>query len=212
MTVFVAKPERPFWLTVYLWIKSAAPSPRPELVRVKPDDSLDRLRGLDPADLARIHDQFYPEVYRYVRYRLDDEQVCEDITSEVFLRLLQALQKQDYTIENMRGWLFRTAFHLLNDHLRARYARPVGDLDENAPAPGPSPEGLAERAWQNWQVREAIQKLTPDQQNVLALRFAEDRPLEETARLMGKSVAAVKTLQFRALASLRRLLGERQQA
>ena len=212
MAVLIADAGPTFWHTVYLWIKTAAPSPKPELVRVNPDSPLDCIRGLDPLTLARIHDQFYPEVYRYVRYRLEDEQVCEDITSEVFLRLLQALQKQEYTVQNLRGWLFKTAANLLNDHLRARYARPVSDLGEDLPAPAPSPEGQAERAWQNREVREALQQLTPDQQHVLALRFTEDRPLEETAQLMGKSVSAVKTLQFRALAALRRRLGEKGQA
>jgi RNA polymerase sigma-70 factor (ECF subfamily) len=51
--------------------------------------------------------------------------------------------------------------------------------------------------------------LTVDQQHVLALRFAEEYSLEETAHIMGKTIGAVKTLQFRALAALRRLLEEK---
>lgn len=57
------------------------------------------------------------------------------------------------------------------------------------------------------EVRRAIQKLTNEQQHVLALRFADQRSLDETAKIIGKSVSAIKALQFRALVSLRRYLG-----
>ena len=58
------------------------------------------------------------------------------------------------------------------------------------------------------EVRQAIQRLTPDQQNVLALRFSQEFSLAETAKIVDKSINAVKVLQFRALAALRRILAE----
>ena len=161
----------------------------------------------DPQNLALIHDRFYPVVYRYVRYRLEDEQVCEDLTSEVFLRLIDAVNERKHTIKNLRGWLLGTASHLVNDHLRLNYTRPVEALEEHHTRADPSPEAVVEASWQQRQVRSALQRLTQEQQHVIALRFSEERSIEETAHLMDKTIGAVKTLQFRALASLRQLLG-----
>jgi len=176
-----------------------------------PDDLLSRAQRLDSAALAEIHDRYYPEVYRYVRYRLYDEEVCEDICAEVFLRLLDALHKKRGPELNLRGWLFGTASNLVNDHLRARYARKgeVLDVDDNDLVDSEHLEDSYEEDWMQQQVRQALQDLTPEQQHVLALRFSGEYSLDDTANLMGKSVTAVKGLQFRAIASLRRLVEER---
>jgi len=175
------------------------------------DDQLLRAQRLDTSTLAEIHDLYYPQVYRYVRYRLDDEQVYEDITSEVFLRLLDALHKKHGPAQNLRAWLFGTASNQVNDHLRARYTRKIDVIDGDGfdPAGGIHPGDLFDEEWMQQQVVVALQELTPEQQHVLALRFSDERSLDETANILGKSVAAVKALQFRAIASLRRLLEER---
>ena len=174
------------------------------------DDTLKRARKLDISALTQIHDQYYPEIYRYVRYRLDDEQACEDIASEVFLRLLDALHQKRGPNQSLRGWLFGVASNLVNDHLRHHYARPVEELKEHSDTSyiglTNSPEQFLEDSVQRQEVRQAFQKLTGEQQHVLALRFADERSLEETARIVGKSISAVKALQFRAVASLRRYL------
>lgn len=174
------------------------------------DQLLEKARAFEPSALAQIHDRFFPEIYRYVRYRLDPPEVCEDIASEVFLRLLDALQKNRGPTHNLRGWLYGTAANLVNDHLRSRYAHRHEPLEADSPLPSdhPAPERAYDDRWEQRQVRQAIQKLTADQQNVLALRFTEEHSLEETASLMGKSVTAIKALQFRAVAALRRILDE----
>ncbi|HEY3344035.1 MAG TPA: sigma-70 family RNA polymerase sigma factor [Anaerolineaceae bacterium] len=170
------------------------------------DQPLLAARQLEPKHLAEIHDQFYPVVFRYVRFRLDDEHVCEDIAGEVFLRLVDAIHRQRGPIQNPRAWLIGTASHLVNDHLRARYHHPMTPLEEKEIVDGALPEDEVDRGFTQIRVREAMRSLTEDQQHVLALRFAEEYSVEETARQMGKTVGAIKTLQFRALGSLRRLL------
>lgn len=176
-----------------------------------PEDLLSRAQRLDPAALTEIHDRYYPEIYRYVYYRLGDEPVCEDITSEVFLRLLDALGKKRGPVQNLRGWLFGTASNLVNDHLRIRYARQIDSLDaDDSELPEDNHlEQAYDEAWLQQQVAHALKELTPEQQHVLALRFSEERSIEETASILGKSVTAVKGLQFRAIAALRRLIEER---
>ncbi len=170
---------------------------------------LARARRLDAEGLSEIHDRFYPDVYRYVRYRLEDELVCEDITAEVFMRLLDALHRRRGPDHNLRGWLMGTASNMVNDFLRQAYRRKIENLEESAEDQLVSDDNLDDRwdaRWDRSRVRRAVQQLTPEQQHILALRFVDERSLDETASLVGKTVTAVKALQFRALASLRRLL------
>ncbi len=171
---------------------------------------LARAKKRDMQSLAALHDQLYPLVYRYVSYRLEDSQACEDITSETFVRLLDRLHQRSSSIQNLRAWLIGTASHLVSDHYRRQYQRPETDLEQHADLPGgESPEQAAEQSQDHQALRQALYKLTEDQQNVLALRFSQELSLEETAQILGKSVNAVKVLQFRALASLRRAMDER---
>lgn len=169
------------------------------------EELFSRAREMDQQALAALHDQLYPQVYRYVCYRLDDPMVCEDIASEVFLRLLDVLQRKGAHIQSIRAWLLGTANHMVQDHFRLRYRRRVDNLDDHDNLPSShSPENEIDKSFVRREVREAMQKLTPDQQHVIALRFSQELSLEETAQVMGKSINAVKVLQFRAIAALRR--------
>ncbi len=172
-----------------------------------PDSILARARELDEQALAAIHDEHYPGIYRYVRYRLEDEQLVEDIAAEVFLRFLDALRRKSSEIRDVRAWLFGTAANLINDHLRRKYRRQEEDLEEYEFLAGThTTEHTAESNDQFRHMRRALQNLTSDQQQVISLRFLLDYSVEETAQIMRKTAGAVKVLQFRALASLRRIL------
>ncbi len=174
---------------------------------MNPTRLLERAQCMDPQALAQIHDRFYPAVYRYVRYRLDNEQVVEDISSEVFLRLLDHLHLQKSEIRDLRAWLIGTASNLVNDHLRQKYRRPTEDLeDHESLTSGDDLHHTVEQNDSQRAVRQAIQQLTREQQHVLALRFSQGMSIEETAQMMNKTIGAIKVLQFRALASIRKLL------
>ena len=170
---------------------------------------LDGLRELDSQVIGTVYDRYFADVYRFVFYKLHDEQIAEDISSDVFVRLLEAVKKKRGPQTNLKGWLLATASNAVADHLRKVYRRPTEALsdampDENAVT---MREEIDLRE-QSDAVRDAYAKLTPDQQNVLALRFGSGYSLEETARMMDKKVNAVKALQFRALAALQRNIGE----
>jgi RNA polymerase sigma-70 factor, ECF subfamily len=172
-----------------------------------PESNLARARELDEQALEAIHDENFPAVFRYVRYRLDDEQLVEDISAEVFLRFLDAVQRKGSDIRDVRAWLFGTAANLINDHLRRKYRRQEEGLEEYEYLAGSdNTEDSVETNDQKLNVREALRNLTSDQQEVISLRFAMDYSVEETAKIMRKTAGAVKVLQFRALASLRRIL------
>jgi len=169
---------------------------------------IDRLLKLDPQVVGDIYDQFFPEVFRYVRYRINEGTVAEDIASDVFVRLLEALQKGHGPQTNLRGWLIATASNAVNDHLRRQYRRPTEVLSDFVPDENSNVHLEVVLREQNRAVQAAYAQLTLEQQHVLALRFGQGYSLEETASFMNKKVNAVKALQFRALASLQRLIGE----
>lgn len=166
------------------------------------------LQKLDSQAISAVYDQFFPDVYRYVYYRLGDQTVAEDIASDVFVRLLEAVQNRRGPQSNIKGWLISTASHAIADHLRLRYRRPVEAISENHVDGQSSPPAEFDLREQNRSVQQAYAQLTPEQQHVLALRFGDGYSLEETALHMQKNVNAVKALQFRALAALQRQIGE----
>lgn len=92
--------------------------------------SLDGLHRLDPQTIAAIYDRYFSGVYRYVRYRINEDTAAEDIASDVFVRLLEAAQRRQGPQSNLKGWLLATASNAVNDHLRRRYRRPTEELSE----------------------------------------------------------------------------------
>jgi RNA polymerase sigma-70 factor, ECF subfamily len=170
--------------------------------------ALNGLRKLDSQAIGAIYDKYFPEVHRYVRYRINDDSVAEDIASDVFVRLLEASQKRQGPETNLKGWLIATASNAVNDHLRRQYRRPTEALSDDLPDAGKSIHAEVDLREQNRAVQSAYAQLTSEQQHVLALRFNQGYSVEETASHMKKKVNAVKALQFRALASLQRLIGE----
>lgn len=170
--------------------------------------ALNGLGRLDTQSIGAIYDQYFPEVYRYVRYRIDDDAAAEDIASDVFVRLLEASQKRQGPQTSLKGWLIATASHAVNDHLRRRYRRPTEALSDAMPDHSSSVHAEVDLREQNRAVQSAYAQLTSEQQHVLALRFGQGYSLEETASYMQKKVNAVKALQFRALAALQRMMGE----
>jgi len=170
--------------------------------------ALNGLQKLDSRSIGAIYDQYFPEVYRYVRYRLNDGTVAEDIASDVFMRLLEAVQKGQGPQTSLKGWLISTASNMVNDHLRRQYRRPTEALSDTMPDANTSVRAEIDLREQARVVQSAYVQLTDEQQHVLALRFGQGYSLEETAQFMKKKVNAVKALQFRALAALQRLVGD----
>ena len=171
-------------------------------------DDLDGLHALDPQAVGAVYDRYFSAVYRYVRYRVGDGTVAEDISSEVFVRLLESCRAGRPPRSNVRAWLLSTSAHAVNDHFRKVYRHPSAELSDDHPDPGPDPAADVEVLERRRMVRGALVKLTDDQQDVLALRFGEGFSLEETATVMKKKVNAIKQLQLRALAALGRKMEE----
>src|SRR5512139_1491914 len=91
---------------------------------------LARARQLDPEVLARIHDMYYTSIFRYVAFRVSDHATAEELTSEVFTRLLTALRDKNAPQNTLRGWLYGVAARVVSDHHRKAFRAPQVELDE----------------------------------------------------------------------------------
>jgi RNA polymerase sigma-70 factor (ECF subfamily) len=171
---------------------------------------LERASRRDAGALAEIYDLYASCIYRYLYRYLGDAHVAEDLTSEVFLRLLQVLGTRRAPSRHLRGWLYRVAHNLAMDWYR-RSAKETGiELDESLESDSPPVEETVADLVYRDHLRKAIGQLTANQQRVILLRFGEGFKITEVSHIMGKSPGAVKVLQHRAIRRLQTLLRPRE--
>ncbi|MEW6230877.1 MAG: sigma-70 family RNA polymerase sigma factor [Chloroflexota bacterium] len=161
----------------------------------------------DREAFGRLYDLYADRIYKYIYYRIGNATEAEDLTEEVFVKSWEAIGRFTWQGKSFAAWLFRIARNLVVDHFRGR--RETIALEEWSPGQGEAldPETAMERRETLRALREAIGRLTEEQQQAILLRFIEGYSSQETAMIMGKSDEALRALQYRALASLRRLLG-----
>lgn len=160
-------------------------------------------RSFNSDCLAEIYDRYSPELYAYAWRLLGDTSLAEDCTAETFARLLSALRNGGGPKEYLRAYLYRTAHNWITDHYRRQL--PV-ELDDERPAADTDPESQTLLRQRQQKMRVALLHLTPEQRQVILLRYYQQLDPGETAEAVGRPVNAVKALQHRALGALRRLL------
>ncbi len=159
----------------------------------------------DQDAFTRLYDAYVSQVYRYIYYRVTDEQTAEDLTSQVFLRSWEHLAR--YRLDgSFLAWLYTIARNAVIDRYRTR--KEVVSLDDGLPlaSEGPTLDEQIETQFENRKLRNAMQELTVDQQEVVTLKFIAGYSTDEIARKMGKRAGAVRALQMRALQALAREL------
>jgi len=162
--------------------------------------------AIDGNTLVFIYDQYHLPIYRYIYRQVSDVEIARDLTSEVFLRLLQAVQKGNGPNRDAKAWLYRTAHNIVIDHYRRQQHRQHLPLYEQIVDSGADPVTVAEVRLAATTVQQALNHLTPDQRQVINLKFLSGLSNQEVADVMGKPIGAVKSLQYRALAALQRRL------
>jgi RNA polymerase sigma-70 factor (ECF subfamily) len=171
------------------------------------DRLLARARQGQQDAIMQIYESYFPPIFQFIRLRVGEQALAEDLASEVFVKLVGSLQNHSAPRHSLRGWLFRVARNEIHDHYGKSRQLPTTTLDEWLPAsPDNDPEVQFMRSVSVEQARRAIRMLVADQQEVLILRFGQMLSLQETADIMGKSTNAVKSLQFRAINTLRNIL------
>ena len=178
-----------------------------------------RARAFDMQALAEIYDLFSPALFRYAMRLLNDAPLAEDCVTETFSRLLTALKRNTGPRDYLKAYLYRVAHNWITDHWRANSLAvndvSLDDLEESSSTLGqldgahePEPTQLVFERIDAEGVRAALRSLTADQRQVIVLKFYEDLSNEEVAAAINKPISAVKSLQHRALTSLKRLLIE----
>lgn len=171
-------------------------------------DAVDRARAGDPEAFAVLYDTYVDVVYRYVLYRVGTVALAEDLTSETFLRALRRVGTFTWQGRDFGAWLVTIARNLIADHFKSgrfRLEVTIGDLvDADRAEDGPEDAVLSSLT--NTALLEAVKRLSPEQQECIVLRFLQGMSVAETAQIMGKNDGAVKTLQYRAVRALARLV------
>ena len=165
---------------------------------------LHRARALNQEALAEIHNRYYDAIYRYISFRVNNKQMIEDLTSEVFLRFLKALRDKNAPQNTIRGWLYGAASRVVKEYYRQNKRANHTLLHDAIPSNGHGPDKELETKQTREKLQSIMAELTEDQQNVLALRYGFEMPIREVAQTMGKSEGSIKMLQTRAIASLSR--------
>lgn len=171
-------------------------------------DLVERAQAGESDAFGRLYDQYSDTVYRYIYYRVGGKATAEDLTSETFLRALRRIGTFTWQGRDFGAWLVTIARNLVADHFKSSRFRlevTTGEmLDANEVER--SPEDSVLESLSNAALLEAVRRLNPQQQECVTLRFLQGLSVAETARVMGKNEGAIKTLQYRAVRTLARLL------
>ena len=177
------------------------------------DDALiRRAQALDPGALAELYDRQFDGIYRYLFTRLRHQADAEDFTEQVFLKMVDSIQRYRPRGVAFSSWLYRIAHNLLVDRYR-RAGREAVELTDQVQdgRPHADPATLAQNSEDRRLLIEAMRRLTPEQQQVITMRFIDNLSVDEIAHLTRRRPGAIHSMQHRALASLNRFLLEREQ-
>ncbi len=159
----------------------------------------------DREAFAALYDRYFDPVYRYCYHRLGSREAAEDATSQIFLQVLTALPRYQ-EVGTFRSWVFTIAHNVITNRVRARHPNEPLETAREQADPGPLPEELALAADEQRALAAGVATLPPDQRRAVELRLA-GLTGPEIARVLGRSHAAVKMLQLRAVDRLRTQLG-----
>jgi RNA polymerase sigma-70 factor (ECF subfamily) len=181
--------------------------------RAAADQPAERLRDLvargqkgDREALEELYLIHFDRIYSYLHVSVGNRHDAEDLTTQTFLKMLEKIGSFRWQSAPFSAWLFRIAHNLAMDHFRARRRwQPEEEVPEPPPSDAePSAELEAMRTIGRESMLKLIEDLSPEQQQVLTLKFVFNLPNAEVAAILGKTQGAVKSLQHRALVSLQK--------
>ena len=164
----------------------------------------------DAEAFGRIYDGYVERIYRFVFFRVDDQQTAEDLTSQVFLKAWSNLDRFEFTRTPYIAWLYTIAHNTVIDHYRTRkVTTALEDVQLSQPDDAEAVENQIDLTVEMKTIKAAMQNLTDDQQQVLHLRFIEGMSNTEIAQQLGKREGAIRALQMRGLQALAKQLAEK---
>jgi len=165
----------------------------------------------DSQALSRLYEDNFARVYRYVYVRLGNTAEAEDVTQQVFLKVIDSIRSYKWKGAPFIAWLLRIAHNQVIDYYRRNSKVKTVSIEDAEHEPAmeahaEDPSEIAETQIEIQRMTKALEKLPPAQREVVALRFTAGLSIAESAQVLGKSEGTIKALQFNAVASLRRIL------
>jgi RNA polymerase sigma-70 factor (ECF subfamily) len=170
-------------------------------------DLVERAQMGDRDALEELYLIHFDRIYSYLHVTVGNRHDAEDLTTQTFLRMLESIRRFRFGKAPFSAWLFRIAHNLAMDHFRAgRRWQPEAEVPEQPGEEEPSAEIGALQSIGQQSMLEMIEQLSPEQQQVLTLKFVFNFANADVATVLGKSEGAIKSLQHRALVSLQKQL------
>ncbi|MFH1169299.1 MAG: sigma-70 family RNA polymerase sigma factor [Chloroflexota bacterium] len=154
---------------------------------------------------GELYSTYLDRIYRYVYYQVRDRMLAEDLTEEIFVKAWEAIGKFKPEKLAFSAWLYRIAHNHVIDYYRTR--RQHLQLDEEMPDKGRSLEQELEETLMQQELSSLLNCLSPQQRQVIILKFIEDMDNRQIAKIMRKSEGAIRVMQMRALTALREKMG-----
>jgi RNA polymerase sigma-70 factor (ECF subfamily) len=165
-----------------------------------------RAKARDADAISRLYERYAPQIRRYIAARLGDPAQAEDICGDVFVKVLESLDRYEDRGWPFSAWLYRIAYARTVDVLRQARRRPSLPLDEALLGSLEPPDEAVMSRLSYHEISGIMEVLTSEQRLVLRLRFGEDRSLADIAQSLGRSIGSVKALQHRGLTRLAQVL------
>lgn len=166
-----------------------------------------RAQANDQEAVSALYNGYAEAIFQYVSYRVDSRMIAEDITAEVFLRMVRGLKDYEDRGLPFGAWLYRIAANLVYEYYRQGRRTQIAFLSDNERSDDTDPLDRLARQEERHQLTEALHALPADYQDVLILRFMKNLSHAEVALVLDKSETAVRSLQHRALKALGEQLG-----
>src|SRR5579875_380601 len=178
----------------------------PKVLASDEDRLVARAIQRDQAAFARLYEAYLDRIYRYIYYRVASTAEAEDLTEQVFLKAWEVIDRYEPRGAPFAAWLYRLAHNLIVDYYRSKRATTSLDDVRETEEPGADVVDLVEETLEIEELRTAIRRLSPEHQQLIALRFVEGLSHAEVAQIIGKSEGATRVIQHRALQALARAL------
>ena len=170
---------------------------------------LNSAKQWDKEALAKIFDLYASAIYNYALRLGHDPILADHIVGDVFAKLLEQLAFGKGPKHNLRSYLYQTTYHMIIDRGRRLHrSSPLEVADSFCNAPYRFSVSLEDQLMMDLILKSIWKDLTDDQRHVIILRFLEGFNLNETAAILGKQVGHIKVIQNRAIAKLRKALGD----
>lgn len=171
---------------------------------------IQQAKAFDMETLSFIYDEYSPGLYRYAIRQLGDEHQAEDCVAETFDRFLTALKHGKGPRQYLRAYLYRIAHNWITDQYRRKGPPEIPLEDELAGDQKENPESQVAALLMGEKLRGMLAFLTPEQRQVISLKFLEGWSVKEISEALEKPVGAVKSLQHRGLNALKRMWEEKE--